>query len=205
MKLPKLAIQKISQFDPITKFRLKNAFMVAVGISLLGPVVIALKGSLLPVWVISILGIITTLAIYTNERISKLRLDTLYKLGIGVHLLLIVSVLLYFWNPSVMIILESIIGIVEVAVFSAYTINLNDYISKYYPRSMKKFQVIRNASWADASLIGLGIATIMGLCCSIEWTIILFIIYNTLFSIYMVTNWNFYKNPNFKGYKEMRK
>jgi len=199
----KISIQKISHFDPVTKFRLQNAFMVGIGLSLLAPVLVVLKGTLLPIWVISMLGIITTLAIYTNEKLSKLRLDTIYKLGIGVHLFLIFSTLIYFWNPTIMIILVSISGIIEAAVFSAYAINLNEYITRYYPRTMKDFQIRRNTSYADATLIGLAVATVMGLCCPVSWAVMLFVVYNTLFSVWMIQNWNFYLNPSLKGFKEI--
>jgi len=203
MRIPKLSIQKTSGFDPVTKYRLQNAFAVGIGISLLAPTIVLLKGTLLPIWVISMLGIITTLAIYSNSYLSRFRLDTLYKLGIGVHLFLVISSVFYFWSPLLMIILVAISGIIETAVFSAFAINLNEYITRFYPRSMKEFQVRRNTSWADAGLIGLSIATVMGLCCSIGWTIGLFVVYNSIFSAWMIYNWNFYRNPELKGHKEI--
>lgn len=199
------AFNRFGEFDPVTKFRLQNAFMMGIGIALLAPVLIVLKGSLLAVWVISIFSIITTLAIKTNSYFAKFRLDTLYKMGIVVHIVLILAALLYFINPVIMVVLESLVGILEVAIFSAYAIVLTNYITKYYPESIKEFQIVRNGSWADAGLIGLFFATLLGFFATTEISIIVFIIYNSIFSVWMIYHWNFFNNPKLKGYKDIKK
>jgi len=190
----------LKDFDPITRFRLQNAFAVGIGLSLLAPVLVALKGTLLTVQIIAFLGIITTLAIYTNAYFSKFRLDTLYKLGIGVHVVLVLAAALYFWSPLGMVLLESFVGILEATIFSAYAIVLNEYIADHYPKSMKKFQITRNSMWATAGLIGLSVSMLLGHF-GIPVAIGVFVVYNTIFSLYMIYNWNFYLNPEFKGYK----
>ena len=197
-------ITKIHQFDPITQFRLINAFVVGVGLALLAPVLVVLKGALLPIWVIAMFGIIATLAVKTNDFFCQFRLSELYKLGVIVHFILIIAALLYFINPMLMIILESLVGILEVAIFSAYAVVLNNYITDFYPKSMKQFQITRNNQWANAGLIGLSVVTITTYFFSTGIAIGIFVIYNTIFSIYMLKNWNFYDNPAFKGHKEIK-
>ena len=188
------AIFKLNEFDSITRFRLLNAFLVGIGISLLAPIIVLLKGALLPVWIIAVFGILTTLTVKTNTFFCKFSLSQLYRLGIGVHLILIMAASVYFWNPLLMIILESIVGITEVAVFSAYTVMLNNHLATDYPESMKSFQIIRNNSWADAALIGLGLVSLITIFSTTGTAVTVFVIYNSLFSLWMIYNWNFYED-----------
>ncbi len=189
----KLAITKLGQFDQVTKFRLTNAFIVGVGLALLAPVLVVLKGSLLPIWLISSIGIIATVAVKTNDFFCQFSISQLYQLGIIVHVILVIAALLYFVTPLWMVVLESLVGILEVAVFSAYSVLLNDFLTKEHPGSMKQFQIIRNNSWADASIIGLITVTAVTYFFSPGIAVGLFIVYNTIFSGYMMWNWNFYK------------
>lgn len=93
-----------------------------------------------------------------------------------------------------MIWLESMLVIIEVAVFSSYSILLNNYIADHYPKSMQEFQVVRNSSWADGFLVGLFIVTGTTYFFTTGTGIIVFAAFNIGFSIWMLSNWNFYKD-----------
>ncbi len=189
-------IFRIKEFDNITKFRLINSFLVSVGMGLLAPVLAILKGTLLPAWAISMFGIFNTISVKTNEYFSKKPLKELYKGGVFLHMLFVLTALLYFVNPFLMIVIDSTLVIVEVAVFSAYGIILNNHISQNYPMSMVDFQIVRNGIWADGTLIGLGASAIITTLLGLSGMVISFIIFNSLFSIWMLKNWRFYDYYN---------
>ncbi len=195
------AIFQLDQFDPVSRFRLQNAFAVGIGLSLIAPVMIALKGALLPIWAISMFSIIATISVKTNSYFSSFRLHQLYHWGIYIHLALILVALTYFIDPTLMVILESLLVIAEMTIFSAYSIVLTEYLTDYYPDSMKRFQIVKNNSWADAGLIGLAVVTIVTYFFSAGLAVGIFIVYNALFAVWMIHNWNFYNNPNLDGYQ----
>jgi len=91
-----------------------------------------------------------------------------------------------------MIYLDSFLGIIEVAIFSSYSITLNNYLAKEYPNSMSSFQILRNSSYADGFLLGLGFITLIIYFSSIGYAIWSFIIFNVIFSIWLINNWRFY-------------
>lgn len=186
-------IFRIKEFDPITTFRLTNAFLVSIGMGLLSPILVILKGTLLPVWIISMFGIINTLSVKTNEYFSKKSLSWLYRTGVILHLLFVLAALIYFVNPLVMILLDSTLVIAEIAIFSAYGIRLNNYITDEYPQSMGDFQIVRNSIWADGTLIGLAGSALITSLFGLSGMVIAFVIFNSMFSTWMLFNWNFYK------------
>ncbi len=191
------SIKKFNQFDKVTEFRLINAFLVSIGLSLLAPLIITLKGTLMLAWIISVFAILNMLAVKTNDFIvEKFTLDQLYKIGIITHILLILSAGLFYWSPLLMIWLDSSIVIIETAVFSSYSIMLTNYLTDNYPNDMKKFQIVRNSSWADGALAGLGIITLVTFFFPLSYAIGAFIIFNLGFSIWMVKNWNFFDYIN---------
>jgi hypothetical protein len=199
------SLQKFKEFDKVSEFRLINAFLVAIGLALLSPILVTLKGMYLAVWVISVFSIISTLAVKTNRYMTKtFSIEQLFRMGIGVHLLLITVAVLYFYSPALMIWLESMLVIIEVAVFSSYSILLNNYIADYYPKSMQEFQVVRNSSWADGFLVGLFLVTGTTYFFSTGAGIIVFVGFNICFSLWMIYNWNFYEDiENLKEDKEV--
>ena len=187
--------KKLKIFDAVTEFRLINAFLVAVGMAILAPIIVTLKGLFLAVWVISIFSIATTLAVKANHFMTNtFTISQLYKMGIFIHLMLISVTGLYFFSPVLMIWLDSTLVIMEIAVFSSYSILLNNYLTDHFPKSMQEFQVIRNSSWADGFMIGLITVTVITYFSTIGTALIFFMIYNLLFSAWMIYNWNFYKN-----------
>ena len=77
------------------------------------------------------------------------------------------------------------------AIFSSYSIKLNNYITDNYPAKMSEFQVFRNSILADATLIGLGIIWLTSAFSGNDLSIVVFLAYNFGFIIWMVYNWNF--------------
>jgi len=191
--LPK-TLSSFDDFDDVTKFRLINSFVVAFGFTMLVPVLTVLQGQIILAWIIGLLSIFNMLAVKSNEIfVHTFNMDNLYKMTIVLHILLILSASLYYYSPTIMIYADSFIALMETAVISAYSITLNNYIAKEYPGSMSKFQIIRNSSWADGALIGLLISTATLYFLPMGFTIGLFLLINTVFTFWLVKNWDFYR------------
>ena len=188
-----IKILKLQNLDKVTQFRVLNAFFVAISLSILAPVAIVLKGLYMLPWLISLFSIAYMLAVKTNKYLVPLGNEKLYKIGILLHILLICTTSVYFFNPHIMILMDAILLFFITANFSAYSISLTNYIVKYHSESVPEFQLVKNNIWADGSMIGLMIATIT-LLISMNLTIITFIVYNTLFSLFMIYNWNFFRD-----------
>ena len=121
-------------------------------------------------------------------------MSSLYKLGILVHMLFTSGAVLYFYDKLTFVYVDSFIGIVETAVFSAYRIKLDSYIAQHYSNTVSDFQVFRNSTFADATLIGLFIvwfATYFG---GNDIAIWLFLGVNTMFMMWMIYNWSYIDN-----------
>lgn len=196
MKYIKLfdSIFQIKSLDKVTYFRLLNSFIVAIGLAIIGPAVITLKGTLMLPWIIALFSIAATLAVKTNKYITSFSLNTVYHMVVVVHLLLVLSTLMYFWSPLIMIYIDSALVILETAIMSAYSIQLTNYITDNHPKSMHKFQILRNNIWADGSLIGLTITTIVMFFFHITGAVWVFLFFNIPFSLWLLKNWDFFKN-----------
>lgn len=190
--------QRFKNFDEVTEFRLKNAFIVALGMALLGPILISLKGVYLVPWIIAAFSIVQTLSIKMNGYVVKtFTLGQMYKMGIFIHILFVINSIIYFYSPVVMVWLDGIIALIEVAIFSSYSIKLNTYITDFYPDTMSTFQIVRNSTWADGYLIGLGIVTVLTYLGGVTPGIIAFICHNTFFSMWLIYHWNFFENIDY--------
>lgn len=196
MKALKLfnSIFEIKTLDKVTYFRLLNAFIVAISLSIIAPAMITLKGTLMLPWIIAVFSIASTLSVKTNAYISSFGLNKVYHAVIVSHLFLILSTFVYFWNPVAMVYLDSISVIIETAIMSAYSILLTNYITDNYPDSMHKFQILRNNIWADGTLIGLGLSTIIMFYFGVSGAVWGFLIFNIPFSMWLIYNWNFFKD-----------
>ncbi len=184
---------KLKRFDKFTRFRLVNAFIVAIGVNLITPIVSDLKGEYLVSWIISAFLIIETISIKTNRYfVDNFSIDRLYKISIFAHLSFTLVAALYFWNPLLMIYADMITAIIDVSIFSAFSIKLNNYLTDNFPDSMSEFQIIRNSIYADGILLGLSIVTVLSYLFGNSIVVIIFIVFNTIFSIYLIKNWNFY-------------
>lgn len=184
---------KLKRFDKFTRFRLINAFIVAIGVNLIIPIMSDLKGEYLVSWIISAFLILETISIKTNRYfVDNFSIDRLYKISIFAHLSFTLVATLYFWNPLLMIYADMITAIIDVSIFSAFSIKLNNYLTDNYPDSMSEFQIIRNSIYADGILLGLSIVTVLSYLFGNSIVVIIFIVFNTIFSIYLIKNWNFY-------------
>lgn len=188
-------LKRLNKLDDVTRFRLINAFVFAIGFNLFVPILIDLKGEYLVPWAISLFMIGEQLIVKTNRyMVQNFTISQIYRLGIFVHIILITTAFLYFINPLYMVILEGLLSIIVVGVFGAYTIKLNNYITDNYPKDMSEFQIIRNSTWADGLLTGLAITTILTYFFPVYVALICFIVYNSCFTLWMIYNWNFYSN-----------
>ncbi len=186
---------KLKQFDKVTEFRLQNAFLVAIGMSILAPILISLKGLLLLPWIISAFAIAQALAVKTNNWfITKLNLDQFLKTAITFHIIFIMVAGSYFYSPELMVWLSSITAVIEITIFSAYSIVLNNYLTDNYPSSMSKFQVMRNSIWSDGYLIGLVVVGLATFFSTLGTAVVIFMTFNTFFSFWLIKHWNFYIN-----------
>ena len=186
---------QFNKFDKVTRFRLINAFIIAAGMNLLYPVLADLKGEYLVAWIISAFMIIETIAVKTNRYfIDNFSLSTMYKISIFAHINFTLVAGLYFWNPLYMIYGDMIAAIIDVSIFSAFSIMLTNYLTNNYPESMNEFQIVRNSIWADGILVGLTTVTTITYFFGNSVAIILFIIFNICFSSWLIWNWKFYDN-----------
>ena len=184
---------KLKRFDKFTRFRLVNAFIVAIGVNLIIPIISDLKGEYLVSWIISAFLILETISIKTNRYfVDNFSIDRLYKISIFAHLSFTLVATLYFWNPLLMVYADMITAIIDVSIFSAFSIKLNNYLTDNYPDSMSEFQIIINSIYADGILLGLSIVTVLSYLFGNSIVVIIFIVFNTIFSIYLIKNWNFY-------------
>jgi len=189
---------RFKEFDKITEFRTINTIFVAMGMALLVPVIVSLKGIYFAAWLIGLFSIIQTLMVKTNRYfIDKLSIRTMFRWGVYIHFGYIFMSLLYFINPVMMLWADSILGIIEVALFSAFSISLNNYITDCYPKDMSKFQILRNSVWADGYLLGLFTVTVVTYFGTIAHAVMLFIVFNILFNIWMIKNWNIYNDVEY--------
>jgi len=187
--------KRIKHFDKVTRFRLINAFLVAIGMNLFWPIAMDLKGEYLAAWAISTFMILETLMVKTNRWVvNNFSLGVIYRTSAVFHLILLCTVSIYFWSPFVMILLSSVMSILEVTIFSAYSIKLNNYLTEHFPKDMNEFQIIRNSTWADGMLIGLSAVTLIVFIWSIKIGILFFLCFNLIFTFWLLWNWNFFKN-----------
>lgn len=179
-------------FDEITRFRIINAIVVYFGLNLLVPSIVNLRGELLTSTMISLIMIALTLSVKINNYITKFSISEVYKIGNIFHLFLTVSTLIYFYNPWYFIYLNAVLGIIEIAIFSSYSIQLDEYLAKNYPEKVKDFKIYRNSKMADSTLLGLGVSGVLTAFVSIDSVFVLFIIYNGIFSVWLFWNWRFF-------------
>ena len=186
---------QFNKFDMVTRYRLINAFITAAGMNLLYPVLADLKGEYLVAWIISAFMILETLAVKTNRYFTEnFSLSKIYKLSIFAHINFTIVASLYFWNPLYMIYGDMVAAIVDVSIFSAFSIALNNYLTNNYPESMNEFQIVKNSIWADGILIGLFTVTTITYFFGNSVAIVVFLIFNVLFSSWLIWNWKFYDN-----------
>jgi len=149
---------------------------------------------LLP-WIISAFAIAQAIAVKSNKWfIDRFTLDHFLKTAIIFHITFVVVSGTYFYSPELMIWLSSITAVIEITIFSAYSIVLNNYLTEHYPKSMSDFQVMRNSIWSDGYLIGLVVVGLITFFSTLGSAIMIFMIFNTFFSFWLIKHWKFYIN-----------
>ena len=183
----------IKSLDAVTAFRIRNALLVMLGIHLIIPVLMDLRGELLSTTFIAVILIATTLAVKSNKFfVENYNLSQLYKMGVFIHFILLMGGFLYFFNPLYFVIVESVVSIFEMSILSSYSIKLDVYQAKHYPNDVEKFKIFRNTSIADAILSGLGVVAVISYFFSTDVSVWIFIVYNSFLSIFLFSNWKFY-------------
>lgn len=189
--------KRISKFDEVTQFRLRNMFLFCIGYFLIIPILAQLKGIYLASWIISMFMIGEQLMNKTNRfLVENYSISTLFRIGNIVHLLTILVALMFFVNPLYMVVGDSLLSLLDIAIFNAYSIKLTNYLTEFYPQDMSEFQIIRNSIWTDAVLLSLGITSFITYFWDNGVAIGFFIVYNIFFSLYLFKNWRFYTNKN---------
>lgn len=190
-------VGRFNQFDEVTRFRLQNAFIFALGFNLIVPVLLSLKGQYLASYVITLFLIGEQLSVKSNRFfVEKFSVAQLYRMGILIHLVFIVSAIVYFYNPLYMVVLESFLSIFVSAVFGAYSIKLNNHLARTNSQMMKEFQIVRNSIWADGLLLGLCLTAILTYFWNNGVALGCFIVYNSGFVLWMIYNYNFYNGKD---------
>ena len=170
-----------------------NTGFTAFCFSIISPVLISLYGEQLLVWVISAFLILNNLALKTNKVVVKhFSICSLYRIGVLVVLLFIICYVLYFVSPFIMIVFQSCLTVLEIIIFSAYSIKLDEYLATNYPNTFKDFSIARNSLKTDGFLVGLGISTVLSLLFG-DKIIILFTLFCLMvYLLWLLYNFNFY-------------
>jgi hypothetical protein len=115
-------------------------------------------------------------------------------MGNILHVHLVLMAFMYFYSPLYFIYIESIVTIVEIAIFSSFSIKLDEYLAHNYPKDIKRFQILRNSGRADFTLTGLLVVSGVTYFYSIGSAVTIFIICNTIFLLWLFSNWKFFDN-----------
>jgi len=179
--------------DRITKFRLINSFIVTVLLSALITPIIMLQGLyMLPV-MISVMAIMSTLAVKTNKfMVNRYSLDQMYKRGIIVQILYVFALLGFYFIPEITIYIISILTVLEIIIFSSFSIKLNVYITKFYPENVETYQILRNSIVADAKILGL-IYSALFIGFGVGFIFYSTAFFHMIFTIWLIKNYNMYK------------
>jgi len=189
-----LAVNHFNRFDEVTRYRLENAFIFALIIGLTMPVFSNLKG-LLSVTVLSVIAILSKLIMKTNDWFDKkFTLSQIYKMGIILNIMFVISTCVYFYSPKIMIFLDSVLSVLEFGIYSVYSIKLNQYLTSEHPENFRDFQKVRNATWADGTLLGLGITSMVSMLTEVKTIIIAAITIYLFYIGRLIYNWNFFDN-----------
>jgi hypothetical protein len=182
------------EFDDVSNFRMIFSFYVAIYFGLMGPIWIILKGLYMLPWLIGIFSIIQTLSLKSNEFfIKKFTLNQFFKISIVIHIFYLFISLTYFINPHFMIIIDSVLGIFDVALFSAFSIKLDTLQAKKYPEHVQNFKTKRNSRIADGTIIGTGIMSLVLFFNSVDVGVMVIVVASLLFLLLQFKYFNFYK------------
>jgi len=183
----------INTFHPITRFRIKNALLVMFGIHLILPVLIDMRGELLSTAFISMIMIATTLAMKTNKYfVETYNFSQLYKMGVIIHFIFFIGGFLYFVNPMLFVVTDSLLSVLETSILLSYSIKLDAYQANNIPKEVEPFKIFRNSSVADVTLLSLGLVTIITSFFERDIAVYIFLVFNSFLSIRLFSNWEFF-------------
>jgi hypothetical protein len=185
-------IFRLKELNEAQQFRFKTAFLVAVYIIILMPIVKKYQGVFFTTQLITVLIIIQQLANKFLEKINKhLIIGQIFHILIVFQGIEILVLLLYFVNFKLMIYIFSIFDICIGLIATSYGIKLTSLQAKLNPKEVKHVQIFKQNIWAEGFLTGLFISFLLQEI-GITFTIISAIIIRMLIFIYMIKNWNFF-------------
>ena len=191
-------IRQHKELDKVSRFRLINRLLVTFTIGLMTPIVTILTGQYLPVYLVSIYSILNQLSVKTNKYMTtKYSIQQLYKIGVIVHFIFTLIGFVYFYNKFLMVNLDAIVMILEIIVFGALSIKLDEYQAKFETDLVAKYKIIANTYSSDFMLLGLGLSTLLGLV-NKDYIVITFVITNIGINVWLINNLKFYER-NLKG------
>lgn len=189
----------ITTYDQVTSFRLLNVILVTFGLNIILPIIIDLRGELLSASVISLFMIMGVLAVKVNSfMVERFSISTLYKFGTVLHTFLLIVTGFYFFNQELFIVLDYMLGILLIASFSSYSIKLDVHLADNHPEDVQRFKIFRASVIADATLLGLGIASAISYFVSTDAAIWMFLIYHSAFELFLIFKWNYFDKLNLK-------
>lgn len=184
------------RFDELTNFRLVNAYIQSFTSSIVAPLFISLKGSLLSIEMITLFVIMGTLAVNANKHLAVYGIAGLYKIGIIIQIAIILGSGIYYYDKVIFLYIDLIIITCTIAIFSTFSIVLNQHQAETQPNIVKEFNIVRNSIVAEAFLIGLGLSFIVITFLGEEWIIAFYIAFQSMFAFWLLKNYTFYDDLN---------
>jgi len=193
-----------SKLSDITKFRLENLFLVVFLFGLLTPLITSFKGIYLHLGdisaptILSIFFIISSLIGLLNDWVlENFNLTSLFKGVILFHTVYIFVLLIYFIDPTVMMFIDMFLGMFDMLLFTAYSIALGNFVAYFENDKFQIFQNLRNKILIISAILGSSISTLINYFFSDGTVILIFILGNMFFIIYLLKNINIYKDYDY--------
>jgi len=189
----------------ITRFRLINLTIVIIIFGFITPILDSFKGIYMGFGdihastVISFFWILGSVVGLLNDKIlEKLNLSQMFLGAIIFHFLITLIIPIYFWNPTIMIYLESLMGIFDGLLFTAYSIALGNYITYFENEKFQIFQNLRIKIMLISGIVSYTLSFLVTLVFSNDVALIIFCVVNFFFFLYLFKNKDIYKNDDFK-------
>jgi len=206
-------MSKLKHFSGITKFRLLALGSIIIMFDMYVPILTYLKAQYLdlldikPQTWIGIFAFLMILArYYSSKLVNFLRISTLFKLLLFSHFLGVVVSLLYFKNVTLMIYLESALGIIELPILDAYGLALGNYMIYFENDKYEFFQEYRMKIIVYSGLIGSGLSILITYFFSIGISVAIFAIFYILIWLWFFSKIKLFKeNDNAYRYRYVKK
>jgi hypothetical protein len=185
-------ILRVKELDKLSQFRFYLAFLVAIYITMIAPIIVKLEGLYFTVGLITILMIINNLTSKFLEPLTeKFRIGTIWKIAGFIHLIEMLILFLYFFSDKTMIYVYSFFNIAASLVYSVYSLKMTNQFIKKFPNKIKQLQIFRQNVWNEGYLLGLFISLALQTI-NLKIVMVSAILLHIYILYYMIKNWNFY-------------